>query len=218
MLQAVIFDMDGLMVDSEPFWQQAQLEIFPLYNVSITHQDTINTTGVRIDNIVEGYYAKQPWTGATQAQVCSQISARVIELIELNKPAMPGLKPLIQRLKTLDIKLAVASSSPMDLIEATLNALEITHQFDAVLSAQTLVYGKPHPEVYLNTAHALKVCPTKCLALEDSLTGLLAAKAARMKTIVIPETSQLERPQWSIADYKLASLNQVTLDMLSNCA
>ncbi|GAM75696.1 2-deoxyglucose-6-phosphate hydrolase yniC [Vibrio ishigakensis] len=216
MLKAVIFDMDGLMIDSEPFWRQAQLEIFPKYGVSLTEQDTIDTTGVRIDNIVEIYYAKQPWAGTSQFEVCEEISDRVIELIKAHKPAMAGLKSLIRELKTLDVKLAVASSSPMKLIVATLDALDLTNHFDAVQSAEALEYGKPHPEVYINTANALHVSPTECLALEDSLTGLLAAKAARMKTIVVPENAFIDRPQWSIADHKLASLEEVTLDMVKN--
>jgi sugar-phosphatase len=214
-LKAVIFDMDGLMVDSEPFWQQAQMAVFPKYGIKITLEDCIKTTGIRIDNIVDLYYEQSPWTGTSKVQVCEEICDKVIELVNIHKPAMPGLYSLIDQLRTLDVKLAVASSSPMALINATLNALEIAHLFDAIQSAEDLPYAKPHPQVYLNTAQALGVSPLHCLALEDSLTGLLAAKSARMKTIVVPESSLFEQPQWSIADRKYASLEEVALASLN---
>lgn len=213
MIKAVIFDMDGLMVDSEPFWHQAQLEVFPEYGVNITRQDCVNTTGVRIDNIVEQYYQQSPWQGATQEEVCDKISNRVIELVKQHKPAMPGLRQLLSILAETELKLAVASSSPMKLIQATLEALELTETFEAVQSAEHLKYAKPHPEVYINTADALGVSPTQCLALEDSFAGLLAAKSARMKTIIVPEVA--EQAHWVIADKQLSSLEEVSLDMIS---
>ncbi|OBT12161.1 2-deoxyglucose-6-phosphatase [Vibrio sp. UCD-FRSSP16_10] len=208
--------MDGLMVNSEPYWRQAQLDVLPKYGVTITLEDCIATTGVRIDNIVEIYYKKFPWQGPTQDEVCLEICNRVIALIKQHKPEMPGLKSLLKQLKTRNVKLAVASSSPMNLIVATIQALELEQTFDEVLSAQDLAYGKPHPEVYLNTANALGVCPTECLAFEDSLTGLLAAKAARMKTIVVPEKGLIELPQWSIADKAFSSLEEVTVPIIES--
>ncbi|OEF30159.1 hexitol phosphatase HxpB [Vibrio rumoiensis] len=216
MIKAAVFDMDGLMVDSEPFWQQAQLEVFPKVGVKLTLQDTIDTTGVRIDQIVELYYRQSPWSGLSCEDVCNMILTRVIELVKEHKPMMPGLFHALETCQQQDLKIALASSSPMVLIEAVLEALELDGVFEAVLSAEGLPYGKPHPEVYLNAADALEVSPLDCVALEDSFTGLLAAKAAQMKTIVIPEHSQREQPRFVIADHKLTSLEQITPELLQS--
>lgn len=216
MIKAAVFDMDGLMIDSEPFWQQAQLEVFPKVGVELTVQDTIDTTGIRIDQIVELYYRQSPWNDLSCEEVCNLILARVIELVKEHKPMMPGLFHALEICQQQDLKIALASSSPMVLIEAALEALELNDVFEAVLSAEGLPYGKPHPEVYLNAAHALDVSPLDCVALEDSFTGLLAAKAAQMKTIVIPEHSQREQPRFVIADRQLTSLEQITHELLQS--
>ncbi|CAM3052577.1 hexitol phosphatase HxpB [Vibrio rarus] len=215
MLKAIIFDMDGLMIDSEPYWRQAQLDIFPNYGIQLTLEDCIATTGVRIDNIVDMYYQQSPWQGVSQQQVADEICDRVIQLVSEHKPALPGLIPLLEQLTQLDIKLAVASSSPMKLINAALSALELTDTFDAVLSAESLPYGKPHPAVYINTAKALNLKPNECLAVEDSLPGLLAAKSATMKAIVVPEATHYLRDEWAIADKKCHSLADITPQMIA---
>ncbi|MGB2079590.1 MAG: HAD-IA family hydrolase, partial [Vibrio sp.] len=111
--------------------------------------------------------------------------------------------------------LALASSSPMVLIQATLTAFNLENTFKAVVSAEDLPYGKPHPEVYLNAAKAINVHPFDCIALEDSFTGLLAAKSAQMKTIVVPEAIHFAEPRFAIADLKLESLEKLTPEHLT---
>ena len=180
----------------------------------ISLQDTIDTTGIRIDQIVEQYFHQQPWETYSCEDVCTMILNRVIELVKEYKPMMPGLFQALETCQQAGLKVALASSSPMVLIQATLDALELDGVFEAVLSAEGLPYGKPHPEVYLNAANELEVSPLECVALEDSFTGLLAAKAAQMKTIVIPEASQASQERFVIADYKLRSLEEITPELL----
>lgn len=216
MQNAAIFDMDGLMVNSEPFWQQAQLEVFPTLGVSISQQDTIDTTGVRIDQIVEKYYKSQGWKNLSCKKVEKMILNRVIELVQEHKPMMPGLMPAIELFESLGFRLALASSSPMQLIQATLSAFELESRFEAVVSAEELPYGKPHPEVYLNAAEALGIHPFDCVALEDSFTGLLAAKSAQMKTIVVPELSHFAQERFAIADLKLQSLTELDAEKIKS--
>ncbi|WP_434354886.1 hexitol phosphatase HxpB [Parasalinivibrio latis] len=214
MLKAAIFDMDGLLVDSEPFWQQAQLDVFGALGVTITRQDTINTTGVRIDQIVTLYHNNQGWEGPTKDEVCQQIISRVIELIKENKPMMSGVQEAIEACHSAGLRVALASSSPMTLIQATLDSLALSNVFEVIHSAEQLKYGKPHPEVYLNAADSLGISPQECVALEDSFTGLLAAKSAQMKTIVVPEQSVYGKAGFVIADAKLKSLREVTPALL----
>ncbi|WP_037330518.1 hexitol phosphatase HxpB [Salinivibrio socompensis] len=214
MLSAAIFDMDGLLVDSEPFWQRAQIDVLTELGVSISLQDTRDTTGVRIDEIVKYYARTQPWQGPSNADVQARIVARVVELVKDEKPIMPGVKEALAICHQAGLKIALASSSPLTLIYPTLDALGLSDAFEVVKSAGELKHGKPHPEVYLNAAIALGVEPEECAAFEDSFTGLLAAKAASMKTIVVPAAHEWEDPRFVIADQKLASLKAFSAENL----
>ncbi len=129
---------------------------------------------------------------------------------------MPGVKDALQICRQAGLKIGLASSSPLTLIHPTLDALGLSDAFEIVESAGDLKYGKPHPKVYLNAANALGVEPDACVAFEDSFTGLLAAKAASMKTIVVPAAHEWEDPRFVIADQKLASLKAFSADNLSS--
>ncbi len=216
MIEAAVFDMDGLMIDSQPYWQDAQLEVFAQFGVAITRQDTIDTTGMRVDEIVRRCYEKSPWDSVTREDICNRIVHRVIELVQTHKPGMPGLNHAIDVCRQAGLQLALASSSPMALIQATIDALDLHNVFQVIVSGADLRYSKPHPEVYLNACDALDVQPQLCLALEDSFIGLMAAKAAQMKTIVIPEVSVANDPQFVIADRQLTSLQELTADLLKS--
>ncbi|PKF49568.1 hexitol phosphatase HxpB [Enterovibrio nigricans] len=215
MIKAAIFDMDGLLVDSEPFWQDAQLLVLQELGVKISRQDTIDTTGIRIDQIVKNYYKTQCWQGPTCEQVCEMILDKVIELVGINKPMMPGVLHALRLCKEANLKIALASSSPMRLIDATLKALDIEEWFEQRYSAEHLKYGKPHPEVYLNAAEGLGLDPKECIAFEDFFAGLLAAKSAQMKTIVVPEHNAATKELWVISDIKLRTLNELSAHNLA---
>ena len=103
-------------------------------------------------------------------------------------------------------RIGLASSSPMNVIQGVLKVLDLERYFDHVASAAALRFGKPHPEVYINTADALGVSPLQCIAIEDSVNGMLAAKSAQMKTVVVPESSDWESPRWVLADAQWRSL------------
>ncbi|WP_028025482.1 hexitol phosphatase HxpB [Enterovibrio calviensis] len=215
MIEAAIFDMDGLLVNSEPFWQDAQLAVFSELGINITRQDTIDTTGIRIDQIVKHYFDTQGWQGPTCDEVCGMILDKVIELVAIHKPIMPGVIHALTLCKEANLRIALASSSPLRLIETTLKALELETWFEHCHSAEHLKYGKPHPEVYLNAADSLGISPENCIAFEDSFAGLLAAKSAQMRTVVVPEHLVADQERWVISDVKLNSLNELTAEMLT---
>tara|TARA_R110002072_G_scaffold284006_1_gene447789 strand:- start:10636 stop:11289 length:654 start_codon:yes stop_codon:yes gene_type:complete len=214
MIKAVIFDMDGLIIDSQPYWQDAQLEVLPKVGVTITRQDTIDTTGMRIDHIVEACYRQSPWKEPSRGEVCRQILDRVTELVRQHKPAMPGLEHAIAICRQLNLRLAIASSSPTRLIDATVDALNLHGVFETQSSGESLIHAKPHPEVYLNACDALGLSPPQCVAFEDSFVGLLAAKAASMKAIIIPESNAADDKRFVIADHQLSSLEELTTELL----
>lgn len=213
MIKAVIFDMDGLLIDSEPLWQEAEIAIFKKVNITLTSQLCLQTKGLRIDEVVNYWYQKYPWTNFSQKQVEELIVAKVIELISLQGKALAGVDNAISFVQKKQVKIALASSSSLKIIQAALKKLNLADAFEIVYSAESEKLGKPYPGVYLTTAHKLNVSPQECMALEDSLNGVLAAKAAQMKCIAIPERSQLNNPQFAIADKILHSLEELNEDV-----
>ena len=209
MIEAVIFDLDGLLIDSEPLWQEAEILVFQQVNIILTSELCLQTKGLRIDEVVEYWYQKYPWTNLSKQKVEQLIVAKLIELIQIKGKPLAGVDRAISFVRQKQVKIALASSSALPIIRAALQKLKLTDVFVEIYSAESEVLGKPYPGVYLTTAHKLKVAPQKCLALEDSLNGVLAAKAAQMKCIAIPEASQRDNPKFAIADTILQSLEDL---------
>lgn len=209
MIKAVIFDLDGLLINSEPLWQEAEILIFSQVNIILTSELCCQTKGLRIDEVVDYWYQKYPWTNPSKQEVELAIIAKVIELIHLKGEPLPGVDYVISFVQQQKVKIALASSSSVIIIQAALQKLNLTEIFARIYSAESEMFGKPHPGVYLTTANKLEVMPQECLALEDSLNGVLAAKAAQMKCIAIPERSQYHNPSFAIADKILHSLEEL---------
>ena len=201
--------MDGLLIDSEPLWQEAEILIFKRVNIELTRELCLQTKGLRIDEVVNYWYQKYPWTNLTKKEVEDLIVASVIELIHLKGEPLAGVERAISFVRQKQVQIALASSSATIIIQAALQKLKLADVFVQIYSAQTELFGKPHPGVYLTTANKLNVLPQECLALEDSLNGVLAAKAAQMKCIAIPEPLQYNNPKFAIADITLKSLEQL---------
>ncbi len=205
MIDAVIFDLDGLLIDSEPFWRRAETEVFADVGVTLTNAMCMETTGLRLDAVVEHWFSRTPWSGKSQPAVVTAIATRVAELITAHAAPLPGVPDALAFFKVRGLPIALCSSSPMTVIDAALAKLQLTGRMRAVISAEGESHGKPHPAVYLTTAAKLGVLPEKCLALEDSMNGCIAAKAARMKVIAVPE-AHAEHARFSFCDATLHSL------------
>ncbi|MEL4251365.1 hexitol phosphatase HxpB [Shewanella xiamenensis] len=205
-IQAVIFDMDGVLIDSEPLWQRVEYEVLSALGVPVTIETIQQTTGLRIDQCVDYWYHKAPWADYDNAKVSNAIVDRVAEEILKTGEAMQGVQQAIDYCQAKGLKIGLATSSFYTIIEAVLSKLGLSDEFMAVQSAEGLTYGKPHPEVYLNCAAALEVDPRYCLAIEDSFNGLIAARAANMQTVAIPAPEQRGEAKWIIAHHQLESL------------
>lgn len=209
MYQAIIYDMDGLIIDSEPFWRQAEMKVFATVGLHLTEKDCMETTGFRFDEVVDYWWNRQPWQGKTKQQIHDEVLDEMEYAITHHAEAMRGFHESVAYFKNRHLKLAVASSSAMRLIKATVNKLQVQQHFDLLVSAEHETHGKPHPGVFIRTAENLQVRPENCLVIEDSFNGLLAAKAAKMKCAVVPYPEDYHNPKLVIADFKLRSLDEI---------
>ena len=214
---AAIFDMDGLLIDSEPLWDQAELDVFASLGVDITRRHELpDTLGLRIDQTVRMWYEALPWSGPDQAEVTQRIIARALALVEETRPLLPGVEQALQLCQQQGLNIALASASPLLMLERVLEMFDLRKYFDAIASAEALPYSKPHPQVYLDAAAKLGVDPLNCVTLEDSFNGMIATKAARMRSIVVPAAEYADDARWALANVKLANLNELKAEHLFN--
>jgi HAD superfamily hydrolase (TIGR01509 family) len=214
MIEAIIFDMDGLLIDSEPMWQEAEVAVFNNIGVPLTIDMTPQTMGLRTDEVVEYWHKRFPWDSPSLQEVSTLIDTTVIELIKHKGVAKEGVREAIVICEAAGLPIAIASSSPHLLISTVLDKLGIADKMKVVHSAHDESYGKPHPAVYISTANELGIHPNHCLTFEDSANGVLSAKAAKMKCIAIPEPEMRNDKRFGIADIILHSLKDFTPDMI----
>jgi sugar-phosphatase len=204
---AVIFDMDGLLVDSEPYWKIAEKQVFGQYGLKLTDDLLRQVMGFRLNEVVKYWYNYQPWPDADFEHTEKEILAVMENLLSKHAIALPGVYELIEYIAKTGEPMAVASSSAMRLIEVVVEKLNIKQAFKILHSAEFEPYGKPHPGIFITTAQKLGVAPERCLVFEDSINGVIAAKAARMKCVAVPETATQQDPRFVIADLKITSLD-----------
>ena len=215
-VNAAIFDMDGLLIDSERLWVQAELDVFSSLGVDISQRHLLpDTLGLRIDQVVRMWYQVLPWQGPGQAEVASMVIARTIELVEQTRPLLPGVNHALELCRDQGLKIGLASASPLFMLDTVLEMFNLQSYFQVRVSAEKLPYSKPHPEVYLLAAGELAVDPLNCVTLEDSFNGMIATKAARMRSIVVPDHEYSVDPRWALADVKLSSLEELRVTHIS---
>lgn len=204
---AVIFDMDGVLIDSEPLWHQAEIVAFAEVGLSLTPKDCLRTTGLRVDETVGYWCERHPELSRHRDRLVASILDRLVDLVERRGVMMPGVEAVLERVRSRGLRMALASLSPYRVIRAVLGALGL--EFEVVHSAEEEERGKPDPAVYLTTVRKLGVAPEACLAIEDSPNGLLSAKAAGMKCIVMPEPALRADPRLAAADALVDRLDEV---------
>jgi sugar-phosphatase len=214
-IQAVIFDMDGVLIDSEPLWRIAETRAMNAIGVPMVEEDGFLTMGLRTDEVVEFWYARYPWSEPSKTEVEGAIVGNVIALIEERGQSLPGAVDAVRGMRAAGYRVGLASSSAMEIIEAVLRKIGLRDAFDILQSAEHETYGKPHPAVYIECARALGIAPANCLAVEDSPAGVLAAKAAKMTCISIPPPELRDDPRYCIADLQLSTIEQFTAETVA---
>src|SRR5436190_2813329 len=209
MIKAVIFDMDGVLIDSEPFWREAEIKVFGTIGIKLTPEMCMETMGSRVDEAVEYWLKLHGQDLSLTHGVAEKVIEEVISQIEQNGMPMAGVEDALEFFRKRGTRFALASSSAYRIISAVVDKFDLRRRFEVIYSAEEEEFGKPHPAIYLTAARKLGVNAKECLAIEDSLNGVLAAKAARMKCIAIPEAAVRSDPRFSIADCVLDSLFEI---------
>lgn len=181
MLKAVIFDLDGVIVDSEPFHFQSDVLTFRDYGMEISEEELIRYVGVS-GTVMWTDFIRKYGIPDTLENIVAKQTAHKIELLREKPPqAVPGVLGLLESARKAGLRTAIASSSPRYFIDAMLNSLGIAGSFDAVVSGQDVQRSKPAPDIFLKAAELLGAKPSNCLVVEDAMLGVRAAKAAGMR-------------------------------------
>ncbi len=213
MIKAFIFDMDGVMIDSEPLWEKTErillakrgIEYTPTYRDQIVGLNQNDSGKLLID------------TFELNEKVEDVISERVeilTGIYEEELEVVSELIPLLDDLQDNKFKLAVASSSPMRVINFVLDMFSLHEYFPVIVSGECTDDGKPHPAIYLHTAERLEVEPSECVAIEDSINGVRSAKAAGMYCIAVPD-KRLSQTEFQNADLIVPSLDRISPGLIN---
>jgi mannitol-1-/sugar-/sorbitol-6-/2-deoxyglucose-6-phosphatase len=237
-VDAVILDLDGLLIDTEPVWRAAESAVLAGLGIALSERDLLDSIGQPMDVMIRGWRKRQPSDGGrsaeltdaeltdaevtdaevanaevtdaevTDAEVADRITDHVIAHIMTEGQPMPGVTAMIARFGRCGLPLAIASSSPPRLIDAVCDRFGLAG-IQVRCSGVDEVQAKPAPDVYLTAARRLGVVPASCLALEDSPPGIAAAKAAGMRCVAVPDPLLAGDPRYREADLVIGSLTEL---------
>jgi HAD superfamily hydrolase (TIGR01509 family) len=212
-IKAVIFDMDGVIVDSEPLHYEAHNLLLKEYGHSLTEEDQRKYTGTSGFKVYEDLKKRfnLPHEVHELVKKKRDLFLSIAEKVQM----MPHAAELIHLLKRSDYKLAVASGGVVAYINLFLKKFGVNDCFAAIVSIDDVKNAKPHPESYLEAARRLGVKPNECVAIEDSDKGLESAKQAGMKVIAVPNF-YTKHHDLSKADIIVSNLGEVTLETIKN--
>jgi len=217
-IRAVVLDMDGLLIDTEPVWRAVEMKLFAELGVQLSEADMLATMGRRAVDMVAHWRRQRPWPGAETGEPSDQVIADlvidgVVAHVSSHGEPMPGVVEAVDLIRRLGLRAAIASSSPHRLIDAVCLRLELGW-IEVRCSADDEQRGKPAGDVYLTAARRLGLRPAACLAIEDSPNGVLAARAAGMRCAAVPDRHLAGDPRYREADLVLGSLRELDEEVL----
>ena len=189
--EAAIFDMDGLLLDSEPYWKLAEREAFSEVGIHISEEMSKVTAPMTTAEVAAYWYAFRPWIGRSTLDLERAVIDRVRDQIDCHAETLPGVRDTLRVCRSLGLRVGLASNSPLLLCNHVVRRLRLHDDFDTVMSAEQVARGKPAPDIYLAAARSMSVSPLRCLAFEDSVSGVRAAREAGMTVVAIPSAGQV---------------------------
>ena len=204
--------MDGLLIDTEPLWRNAEVRVFTSLGVPMQHDECRETMGVRLDEAVRYWHAKKEWKSDLSF---AEIGERIVEdlLAQVRESGAPkeGAAEILDLLESHGIRMCIASSSSRRIIKEVIDKLGIEDRLEFYHSAEFEPSGKPHPAVFLSTLKQLDLPGDRCLVFEDSPRGVQAAKAAGIRCVGVPDFgTEPESLSAAGADLVLGSLREFT--------
>jgi len=212
MFSAVLFDLDGVLADTEDFSSESSRRVLAAHGIARTEKESARAFGRRtVENFQEMISARGLDLDAEE--LVTEKNKIFIDLIKDKLEPLPGVTELIKELDEAGIKKAVVSSSPLERVTATLKEIKLLDEFDVVLSGDCCKLGKPDPEPFLLAAEKLGVPPAACVVVEDAEAGVLAAKAAGMRAVAVKTPSTFGQ-DLSKADAAVESTSDVNLALM----
>jgi HAD superfamily hydrolase (TIGR01509 family) len=208
-LLAVIFDLDGVIADSEPWWNEIDAKLLAEHGVTYRGEHHRNVLGVSYRLAVE-FYKKAFGLSVPTDEMMRRRGEIAADFFASRIDVFPSTKPVLQELRQMNLHLAVATSSVSASARPFLARHGLTAFFGTIITGEEVARGKPHPDIYLRAAEKLGVPADACLVIEDALSGIAAAKAAKMRVAAIPDTRFVDpRDYKKEADYVLSSLKEI---------
>ena len=210
LFRAIIFDLDGVLADSEPWWNQIDAKLLAEYGVNYHGEYHLKVLGVSYRLAVEFYKKAFGLSAPTEELMCRR-GEIATEFFANRIGLFPATRKVLQELSQMDLALAIATSSVSASARPFLDRHRLTEFFAIIVTGDEVERGKPQPDIYLRAAEKLGVAADpSCLVIEDSLSGVAAAKAAKMRVAAIPDTRFVDRREYEKeSDYVLGSLSEI---------
>lgn len=217
MVQAVVFDMDGTLINSEPVWQKVIVAQFSEWTgATISEEAYLATVGLDTLSLCQAFKEQYEVKGLSPEAMMAAIHDKVITTIHKEGQWMPGAERAVAMAKDLNLPVALATASDQEILTAMTARFGLADLFPVRCCADDVTISKPNPELYLLACSRLGVAPQNSLAFEDSITGLLAAKSAQMSCIAVPDLLPMDDKRYGIADGLLSSLTELTPEHFTN--
>ena len=207
--QAVIFDLDGVLADSEPWWTKIDAALLAEYGITYRDEHKLDVLGTSYRVSVE-FYKKAFGISAPTDEMMQRREAIAIDFFATRIDLFPSTKPVLEHLRQMNLRLALATSSVSACARPFLDRHKLAEFFEVVVTGDEVVHGKPHPDIYLRAAEKLGVATEACLVVEDALSGIAAAKAAQMRVAAVPDIRFVDAGAYEReADYLLRTLSEL---------
>jgi HAD superfamily hydrolase (TIGR01509 family) len=216
-LRAVIFDLDGVLADSEPWWNQIDAKLLAEHGINYRGEYHRNVLGVSYRLAAE-FYKNAFHISAPVEELMRRRGEIAAEFFANRVGLFPSAKATLERLREMKLRLAVATSSVAASARPFLDRTGITHFFETIITGDEMERGKPHPDIYMRASEKLAVDPEGCLVVEDALSGIAAAKAANMRVAAIPDRRFVDPREYEKrADYVVEDLSEIPALVSRNC-